>query len=513
MSKMTYEDILELVRSGAQVLSDSADALGVDVENRSLMCCIKVQAKVAVLVVSASHVLEPHVLSYQETLRRRGYTFSRIQCSMQEIQELYRVSRRDLDAEAGNETEWQSRVVRLIEKGAGLRASDVHITVRRDHCDVRCRINGELVLLEQLRPADGLRVCATIYQSMCDVAEPTFKPHQAQRARMKEEFLSECGLNGARVNTRPLVRGMLMVIRLLYADSGRSSKSLGDLGYFPEQQAMLKSMTRLRSGIVLFSGATGSGKSTTLKVVLEESIKARPTDHILTLEDPPEYEIGGANQSPVMGDRGDAKDEEHVWAMAISDAMRLDPDVIMIGEVRDAITAKMAIRAAMTGHFVWTTIHANDALATLSRLEDEGTPKTLLTDHKLIVGLVNQSLVQVLCDQCKIPLIGNEHCLDAETLERVRRFCVERGVFLQGPGCGGCDHTGVAGRTVVAEIIRTSAGLMQAFGSGHHYQALQYWLEQMDGMSKMRSLIRKIDAGHVDPRAGERVLGPLADDC
>ncbi|WP_321876051.1 GspE/PulE family protein [Burkholderia cenocepacia] len=513
MNKLSYAEVAELVESGAQIISDTSAALKIDAANRSLMCCVKTGTTSAVLVVSASHVLDPHILLYQERLKRAGYTYFRVMCSMQEVQELYRSSRRDLEiADATNETEWQSRVIRLVEKGARQRASDIHITVGRDYCDVKCRVNGELTLVEQLRPEDGLRVCATIYQSMCDVAEPTFKPRQAQRARMKEEFLFECGLSGARVNTRPLVRGMLMVIRLLYADSGRTVKTLADLGYLPEQQNVLNYMTQLRSGIVLFSGATGSGKSTTLKVVLEQSIATRPTDHVLTLEDPPEYEIAGANQSPVMGDRSDSGGEEHVWAMAIADAMRLDPDVMMIGEVRDSVTAKMAMRAAMTGHFVWTTIHANDALATLSRLEDEGVPPTLLADHKLIVGLVNQSLVQVLCRHCKVRLAENEHHLTAESLARVRRHCALDSVYLQGPGCAQCEGSGVAGRTVVAEIVRTTPELMFAFSEGHHHGATRYWIEEMKGISKMRALITKINLGIIDPRAGERVLGPIGSD-
>lgn len=511
MKKLSYVEVAELVKAGAQIISDTSASLKIDADNRALMCCVKINTKSAALVVSASHVLDPHILLYQERLKRAGYTYERVTCSMQDVQELYRSSRQDFEiTDATSETEWQSRVIRLVEKGARQRASDIHITVGRDYCDVKCRVNGELALLEQLRPEDGLRVCATIYQSMCDVAEPTFKPRQAQRARMKEEFLFEIGLSGARVNTRPLVRGMLMVIRLLYSDSGRSVKTLGDLGYLPEQQDMLKYMTQMRSGIVLFSGATGSGKSTTLKVVLEESIATRPTDHILTLEDPPEYEIAGANQSPVMGDRGDANGEEHVWAMAIADAMRLDPDVIMVGEVRDSVTAKMAIRAAMTGHFVWTTIHANDALATLSRLEDEGVPPTLLTDHKLIVGLVNQSLVQVLCKQCKVPLVGNEHLLLGELRDRVQRYCTPHNVFVQGAGCALCEGSGVAGRTVVAEIVRTTPELMHAFSEGHHHEATKYWIGKMNGISKMHALITKINQGRIDPRAGERVLGPIS---
>ncbi|NID04711.1 Flp pilus assembly complex ATPase component TadA [Luteibacter jiangsuensis] len=507
----TLSDLIALVLNGARILSTEKGALEVEEDNRGLMCLVEIprQPGRCILAVSSSHRLDPHVLSYHETARRHGFECEVITCGMRNVLDLYRLGKGRQRQSVGSESEAQRYIVDLIREATAMRASDLHIVARHDYCEIRCRIDGYLRPVEQLRPDEGLRICATIYQSMCDVAEPTFKPMQAQRARMKDEFLSECGLSGARINTRPLDRGMMMVLRLLYADSPGAAPKLADLGYLPEQCEAIEELMEHRTGVVLLSGPTGSGKSTTLKVVMQKLMAEHTGIHLLTLEDPPEYEIEGANQSPVSGERGSSAGVEQEWANAIADAMRLDPDVIMVGEVRDAVTAKMAFRAAMTGHLIWTTIHANDALAILPRLEDEGVMQSLLTDSSLVIGLVNQSLVQRLCNECSIPLKGNEELLGERLMKRLTRYCDLDGVRLQGDGCERCKQQGTAGRTVVAEVIRTSPGLMQAYIRGHHLEATRHWIQEGGGIGKADALIRKINQGIVDPRAGERIVGPI----
>ncbi|NHB91642.1 GspE/PulE family protein [Photorhabdus cinerea] len=508
---ITSSDLLCMVKQGAKVLSALSGALEIELANRSLICLVELpqQKGQCVLAVSASHRLDPHVLAYEETVKRHGLIYQIVTCGMGGILELYRLGKGHSHGLGGTESDVQRYIIRLISEVTEERASDLHVVARHNYCEIRCRVDGYLRPIGQLRPEEGLRLCATIYQSMCDVAEPTFKPMQAQRARMKDEFLSECGLSGARINTRPLDRGMLMVLRLLYADSPGTMCTLSDLGYLPEQCQILEELMDHRAGVVLLSGATGSGKSTTLKVVMQKMIAEQAGIHLLTLEDPPEYEITGANQSPITGDRGDSVVIEQEWAMAIADAMRLDPDVIMVGEIRDAVTAKMTFRAAMTGHLIWTTIHANDALAILPRLQDEAVMESLLMDSRLVIGLVSQSLIQVLCPHCKVPLKGHEQEVSDRLLKRLNLYCQPESVYLQGEGCDYCKQCGTLGRTVVAEVIRTSPDLMQAYRIGHHHEATRYWIIEMGGLSKLDALIRKINDGIIDPRAAERVMGPI----
>ncbi|KJH67572.1 type ii secretion system protein [Chromobacterium violaceum] len=509
---MTISTLFSLVRGGARMASMEEGPLYVAGEHRALMCLVVPPSNtgIAVLAISSSHQLDPYVLAYQESIKRQGMAFQRLVCSMSQVLELYRHNTVPSLGGGNNDTDVQRYIIRLISQATALNTSDVHIVALKDFCELRFRIDGELRLIKQFRPEEGLKLCATIYQSMCDVAEPTFKPRQAQRARMKDEFLAECGLSGARINTRPLDRGMLMVLRLLYAELPGSMLTLEGLGYLPEQCEVLEAMMEQKTGVVLLSGPTGSGKSTTLKVVMQQLLREQTGIHLLTLEDPPEYAIAGANQSPVSGERGDGGEVEQEWAMAIADAMRLDPDIIMVGEVRDSVTAKMAFRAAMTGHLIWTTIHANDSLAILQRLQDENVMASLLTDARLVTGLVNQSLVQRLCDHCKVPLEGNEGLVSDRLLKRLRQYCQPAFVRLSGPdGCERCRQSGVSGRTVVAEVVRTSPALMQAYSQGGHHAASKHWLNEMSGLSKVDAVIHKVNAGIVDPRAAERVVGPL----
>lgn len=510
----TISDLIRVVSAGGRVLSAVLkDPFELDADNRALMCFVALSevAKEGVLAVSKSHQLDPHVLAYQERIRLAGWSCGTVVADMHSIREVYKATQVAESAEDHefSESEWQRKVLQMLREACGMQASDLHIIVRRDICDVRVRVHGELKRIEQFRAEDGVRLCATIYQAMCDVAEPIFKPLQAQRARMKGEYVNQLGLSGARVNTRTLDRGILMVLRLLYADSPDALLDLPALGYLPDQCQALETLMEHRAGVVLLSGPTGSGKSTTLKVLMQRILREQSGIHLLTLEDPPEYEIEGANQSPVSGDRSDMTKVEQEWANALADAMRLDPDIIMVGEIRDAVTAKMAFRAAMTGHAIWTTIHANDALAILPRLEDEAVMSSLLTDSRLIIGLVNQSLVKTLCPNCKIRLGGHYDMVNARLLDRIVKYCEPESVCLQGPGCEHCNYVGVKGRTVIAEVINTTPGLMSAYRSEGHHGALRYWVNEMGGRGKVDSLIYKVNAGLVDPRDGERVIGPM----
>lgn len=512
---LTVEGVVtDHIRQGAKVLSgDVGSPYALDAAGRTMMCLVRLNDEdaPAVLLVSASHRLDPNVLAYQDRLKRERLAYKTLSCGMQVLQDAYRMAPQPASGNTldDGESAVQAFVLDLVREATVLRASDVHIIVKEEMTQVLMRVDGVLRTLREMHGSEGMRVCATIYQSMCDVAEPTFKPMQAQRARMKGEFLSSVNLSGGRINTRPLSRGMLMVIRLLYRDAPGAEKSFEELGYLPGQIQLVEQLLEGRYGIVLLSGPTGSGKSTTLKAAMQQIMKTSQGIHLLTLEDPPEYDIDGANQSPVTGDRSDVGDVEQQWANAIADAMRLDPDVIMIGEVRDSVTARMAFRAAMTGHLIWTTIHANDALAILPRLRDEGVHDSLLLDPLLLTGLINQQLVQILCPDCKVPLSKSPDEVPPRLMQRLEKYSDPSRVFLKGAGCPTCRMMGSKGRTVVAEVISNSQGLMNAFSKGGHHGALEYWVAEMGGQRKVDVLLEKINAGIVDPRAGERVIGPI----
>lgn len=224
------------------------------------------------------------------------------------------------------------------------------------------------------------------------------------------------------------------------------------------------------------------------------------TRHILTVEDPPEYPLK-ANQSPL----GHAE----TWDGAITNTMRLDPDILMYGEVRDLATAQAAFRGGMTGHLVFSTLHTNNAVASLQRLIDMGADPSLVTDPALMSGLINQSLLPVLCSHCALPLASQHEQLNAALVERLTRVMDTKSVKLQGPGCVHCRNLGVSSRTVVAEVLLPNQRFMQIFREKGASAAKTYWVREMGGITKIQHAIRKVAAGLIDPRMAETIVGPL----
>ncbi|MDF5910306.1 ATPase, T2SS/T4P/T4SS family [Pseudomonas aeruginosa] len=255
-----------------------------------------------------------------------------------------------------------------------------------------------------------------------------------------------------------------MILRLLYDDTGLDS--LEQLGYLPEQNALFDRMMRMPYGINILSGPTGSGKSMTLKVTLEGLDKLHGgSKHILTIEDPPEYRIRGEgiNQTPLVYDATDPDAERQAWAAGIANGMRLDPDYMMIGEVRDLFAAVAAFRGAMTGHGLWSTLHTNSAIGIVQRLKDLGVDPGLLFDPALLTGLINQSLLPKLCPHCKVRFQDHQDQLAPDLVERVRRLTDVSQVHVKGPGCQACRGSGVNGRSIVAEVVLPTLAFMRVF--------------------------------------------------
>ena len=397
----------------------------------------------------------------------------------------------------------------LFERAVELNASDIHIRcVSSSLTTIYMRVHGDLEFCEEHPAVYGERLCSTIYHSMAKVADTTFDPRSRQDAQIADRPNLPSRIDGIRVATTPQVDGFLMVLRLLYNDD-IEEYDLETKGYNREQKAAFELMKRRPIGINIIAGPTGSGKTTTLQLVLSSIMKETGgRRHLITVEDPPEKPIKGAVQTPVTN----ATTEEarlSAFADAIKAAMRLDPDMLMIGEIRDNASAQLAFRAAMTGHQVWATLHANGVFGILDRLLDIGVPLELLTDHTLVTGLTCQRLVKVLCPCCKKHISEVQNRYPARDISRLMQACDMTNVYVLGDGCDACEGRGIQGRTVLAETIITDATLMEYVRQRNRIAAVDYWKTGQMGKSMLDHAIQKVNAGLIDPFAAEEVVGPL----
>jgi general secretion pathway protein E len=323
----------------------------------------------------------------------------------------------------------------LLEKAMELRASDIHVEPFRNGLAVRMRVDG---LLRAVAPPVGALPQALISRikilSGLNIAERRLPQDGAARLRIARSEID------IRVATMPTQHGESAVIRLLPRDRGLLD--LTKLGLSDNDDKILRRLLSLPHGMIIITGPTGSGKTTTLATML--SILNQPTRKILTIEDPVEYELQGVNQSQVKPSIG------LTFASALRAFVRQDPDVIMVGEVRDAETANIAIHAALTGHLVLTTLHTETAAAAIPRLLDLGVEGFLL--KSTLRATIAQRLVRTLCDRCKVRKDLTAEAFADDPRYNALGFKIGDAIF-EPCGCDRCGGTGYRGRSGIFEII------------------------------------------------------------
>ena len=459
------------------------------------------------LLISKSHIFDPTVNAFIGRLKRLKVPHNILQVDMRVIAAMYE------DAQPTQLTtsfsEMQDMAKELFRKATRLRASDIHIRVDSWHkTQIYFRIQNDLEFIEEHPYETGDKLCTAIYQSMADIGDSTFEPLSRQDARISDRTKLPAGIDGIRIATSPKTGGFIFVMRLLYNDTA-DDQDLRSLGFSGEQSDNIELMKQSPTGIVVIGGPTGSGKSTTLQRVLSTIIREESgKKHVITVEDPPEYPIEGAIQTPVTNAQTE-EERSRAFQAAIKSAMRLDPDVIMIGEIRDTPSARLAVQAAMTGHQVWTTVHANNALAILDRLVDLGVAVELLADSSIITGLICQRLLKVLCPACKVPINTVLDRYSPADLQRIMSVAEVEKVHVMGSGCENCRHTGVVGRTVVAETIVPDDKLLAFVRQRDKPAALAYWRNELRGLTIKDHALVKIIQGTVDPFQAEMVVGRL----
>lgn len=488
---------------GLGILSNSG-SLEARAEEKKLLCLLGDGR----LLVASGQALNPHVLSYQGRLERRRHPFRTVPASIELIRRIHS-NGLPLMAERNHEhSMMQVTAKELLTKACRARASDIHLRVRKNCTEIYFRIHNDLVPVGGQTREYGERLLATLYGAMTSVSDSSYKPTERQDASIADRDKLPPGLYGVRIATVPTNEGSLMVLRLLYNDVGENI-DLAALGFSDKHVRDLQTLKEQPIGMNVISGPTGSGKSTTLQRVLSGQItEADGKLHVLSIEDPVEYPIEGAVQTTVTNAHTE-EERSRLFAAAISNAMRLDPDTIMIGEVRDKASAQNALRASMTGHQIWTTLHANSAVAIVDRLLDLGLPQSLVADQTVVTGLISQRLVKLLCPHCRRRLADHPHALSAPALARLRQAMPDRleRVCVTGPGCEACARQGTIGRTVVAEIIVPDEEFFRYVKLGEKQQAIHYWIRELGGKTILDHALDKVAAGLIDPRMAEKVVG------
>ena len=346
----------------------------------------------------------------------------------------------DLDKMGPGVSPYVKQVNVILRQAIAERASDIHLEMFDERVSLRFRIDGSLY--ERTAPAKEA-VNAIISRikilSKLDIAEKRLPQDGSFSIRYQNRAIE------VRVSVCPAVFGEKLVLRIL--DKGSGDLSIDKLGFEPEQKKMFLEAAKLPHGLIFLTGPTGSGKSTTLNAVLSD-IKT-PELNFMTLEDPVEYKLSGISQVQVKPAIG------LTFAAGLRSFLRQDPDVILVGEVRDSETAEACLKAALTGHLVFSTLHTNNALGAIPRLIDMGMEPFLLAQSLALVAA--QRLIRVLCPYCKVP-----HTPEPSMLARI----IQEGhldpkeqntwTFFKPIGCPKCVNTGFIGRRAIYEVFRIS---------------------------------------------------------
>lgn len=407
----------------------------------------------------------------------------------------------DATAENAIEVSTQQQRLRLLVKGAlDMEATDIHMEVRADVARIRFRKHGELFLHAEWLPKLAREVASVAFNKETDHNITHFNPLVPQNASMP--LMIDDREVRLRLASLPAHSGFDVVMRIL-TTAEHEVPTLEQLGYLPEQVAMLKRALHMPYGAVVLAGPTGSGKTTTLAACMRLVEDFRK---LYSIEDPVEKVVPSVTQVPVNTEHYDRS-----FANMARTVLRMDPDVLVLGEMRDEDTAGVMVRAAITGHLVFSTVHANSAPGIVTRLTDLGVSAELLASPDLLVCLICQRLAPLLCKDCCVPLEQSQR--HQEYFARWRQPFGEhwRNVKARGKDCVKCHGLGIAGRTVVAEMIWIDEAGRQCIHGNNMVQWKEH-LKQTGWLSYHDQLLRLIKQGVVDPIDAEALAGEFGNE-
>lgn len=353
----------------------------------------------------------------------------------------------------------------IIERGVNENASDIHFEPSLDDMHVRMRIDGRLHNIINIpKDIQDSVISRLKIMGRMNLVERRIPQDGRARIRFRGKSID------LRMSTLPTVSGEKVVIRLLSQDMGLLDRK--GIGITPEESVKLDKIMASTSGVILIVGPTGSGKSSTMYTLLRELLDE--SVNLVTLEDPVEYTIQGATQVQINEATG------LTFASGLRSVLRQDPDIICVGEIRDGETAEIAMRAAMTGHLVISTIHTEDAVSAVDRLKDMGVEPYLIAGG--LRGVISQRLLRRVCPNCR-----EEYVPDSA---KIRLAGIDPGLnirYYRGRGCEQCFHTGYRGRTGVFEILPVTADLRKAITRNEDKDRIRQLMDEAGFQSMNKS--------------------------
>ena len=474
-------------------------------------------------LVSETHKFDGRVLSFEVLARKKKLPISKPEyVSQNELNAIYAIGERSqVNVEADSDLDqlqMQKDFVTVVARAASLKVSDIHIVVASS-TQIMFRTNGMMTTVMEYSKEWGESFVRAAFASS-DISDSNYAQNEFQGAQKlgstplrgsKGKLMLPHNILAIRLQFNPIAFGsQYLVMRLLYADDNPDgSGDLSSLGFGEYEENLFYRLRAVPVGLNIIAGPTGSGKSTTLQRNMIKLLQEKNYEiNLITVEDPPEYPIPGARQMPVTNANSEEeKDEE--FTKALSAALRSDPDVMMVGEIRAIAAAELTFKGALSGHGVWTTLHANSAPAIITRLRDMGVKTFMLNDPELIKGLISQRLFRRLCPHCRVSV---KQMLDQPSVQRLKTALGDFGIentFVRGPGCKYCDNTGIKGRMCVPEIILPDATFLDLMISGETRKAIDYWTSDLNGRTLKEAAIERMLKGYIDLDELERWCGLL----
>jgi type II secretory ATPase GspE/PulE/Tfp pilus assembly ATPase PilB-like protein len=471
------------------------------------------------IIISRTHRYDGRVLAFLELLKKRNRKMCEpFYSDLGLISYIYKSHENHLDGagrrRADFDNQMQKDFVDIIAKAASQKVSDVHVEVA-DQTTIYFRIDGSMQPVMEYNSQWGESFLRAAFAS-ADISNANYAVNEYQSAqkdgrtplRGTKDLYLPSGVLGVRMQFNPIAFGTrYAVMRLLYDNPSEGIKTEQEFG--PYEQRLLARMRSFPTGLVIVAGPTSSGKSTTLVRNMSLMLKERNYEiNMITVENPVEQKIFGARQMPVVNATNeDQREEKYVEALAA--ALRSDPDTLMVGEIRTLAAAELTVRGALSGHNVWTTLHANSAMAALTRLLDLGVESFKLKEETLMRGLVSMRLFKKVCSHCREPLANHP---ERGAYRRVMDAYGDVGlrqVYQRGTGCAHCNGTGNIGRVKAGEIIITNSEFLRLALSGDTDGAVRYWLEEMDGRTLKEAAASLMLQGVISVDELERWVGQL----